>query len=196
MHSFLLRDMRNLEQELKLQLDEREYDLLSALTENKPQLQTNYYFYTDAFSSDVMVRIREKNGRFVLGYKQRLQQNNGVVVCDERECEISPDFAHSMLERGIRYGEINAMLKTKLDEDLHCVGKTDTYRTAFYLQNWRLELDRNEYLGKVDFELECESQQVQQLAELESYLSFSFGIVVKYSKPKSQRFCEALNEKV
>lgn len=192
----MLKDMRNLEQELKLQLDEREYEVLAALTSSKPQLQVNYYFYPETFSPDVMVRVREKNGRFVLGYKQRLQQHNGVTVCDERECEISADFAQSMLSRGIRYGEINGMLKTQLDEDLRCVGKTETYRTAFDLERWHLELDKNVYLGKTDYELECECEQVQQLTELENYLAYTYGIVVKYSKPKSQRFCEALNEKI
>lgn len=179
-----------------MQLTEREYGVLSSLTENKPQLQVNYYFCTENFSPDEMIRIREKNGRFLLGYKKRLQQESGISVCDERECEISADFANSMLARGIKYSEINSMLKTQLDEDLHFVGKMETYRTTFYVQNWRLELDKSVYLGKTDFEVECESRQVQQLSELENYLSYAHGIVIKYSKPKSQRFFEALNEKV
>lgn len=188
--------MRNLEQELKLQLDKREYDVLSSLTANKPQLQVNYYFCADEFSVDTMVRIREKNGRFVLGYKKRLQHEKGVSVCDERECEIASDFAHNMLRRGIRHSEINDMLKTQFEEDLRFVGKMETYRTAFDMQTWHLELDKNIYLNTIDFELECESEQVQQFAELENYLSYAHGVVVKYSNPKSQRFFEALYEKV
>lgn len=179
-----------------MQLDEREYNVLAALSAQQPQLQTNYYFCSENFSPEEMVRIRQKNGCFLLGYKHRLQQQSGVTVCDERECEISADYAQSLCRRGIRAEEINGLLKTQMEEHLHFVGKMQTYRTTFCLNDWRLELDDSRYLGRRDFELECESSQIQQLAELQSYLSFQHGIVIKYSTPKSQRFFEALNEKL
>ena len=55
--------MKNFEQELKLQLDEREFSLLGCLAYSKPQLQTNYYFTMQNMSSEVMVRLREKGVR-------------------------------------------------------------------------------------------------------------------------------------
>lgn len=192
----MLNGMRNLEQELKLSLEEREYDILSALTEQKPQLQTNYYFCSENFPQNTMVRIREKGGVYLLCVKRLLQQNRGVTVCDERECEVSPNFARNLLSRGIRSSELNGMLKTDFDEDLRCVGKMDTYRTAFCLKEWHLELDKNLYLNKCDYELECESANVQQLNELENYLFYAYGVVIKHSVSKSKRFFEALNGKV
>lgn len=182
--------MRNLEQELKLSLDEREYGILSRLTNDKPQLQINYYFVSQHLGNDTMVRLREKGGSFTLCYKKRLQDADGVTVCDERECEVDAAFAKTLLSRGIYPKEVNEMLKTDLYEMLTCAGELKTYRTTFKFEEWTLELDRNEYLGKIDYELECECNYIQQLFKLKNYLSYNYGIVMRYSTPKSQRFFE------
>ena len=188
--------MRNLEQELKLKLDEREYAILANLTAEQPQLQINYYFTSAHLPKHMMVRIRKKGESFLLGYKERLQQNDGVVVCDERECEISPSFAESLIRRGIMRHEINEILKTDFYEVLTCEGKMNTYRTSFDFQGWHLELDKNVYLGITDYELECENSNMQDLYKLKNFLVYRFGIVLKDSCPKSQRFFEAKNAKV
>lgn len=188
--------MKNFEQELKLQLDEREFSLLGCLADSKPQLQTNYYFTMQNMSSEVMVRLREKDGNYLLCYKSRLSQREGVSVCDERECEVDGAFADSMIKRGILPDEINGMLKTHFDQTLHCAGNLQTYRTAFTLGEWKLELDKNVYLGRCDYELECESDDVEALEKLKLFLFYNYGIFPRYSRPKSQRFFEALNEKV
>ena len=188
--------MRNLEQELKLKLDEREYGILANLTDKEPQLQINYYFTSVHLPKNVMVRIRQKGDTFLLGYKERLQQSSGVMVCDERECEISPSYADSLIRRGILQHEINEMLKTDFYEMLTCEGKMETYRTAFDYMNWHFELDKNLYLDIVDYELECESENMQDLYNLKNYLVYKFGIVLKDSKAKSMRFFEAKNAKV
>ena len=61
--------MKNIEQELKMRLDEREYDILLQKSDERPVLQTNYYFASDEIASDVMVRIRQK-GAFVFAVLQ------------------------------------------------------------------------------------------------------------------------------
>lgn len=188
--------MRNLEQELKLKLDAREYGILSALTTAQPQLQTNYYFTSLHLPKDVMVRIRQKGEVFLLCCKRRLQQNSGVSVCYEQECEISADFADSLIRRGIMQNEINDMLKTDFYEVLSCEGKMDTYRTTFDYEGWHLELDKNVYLDITDYELECENENMQELYKLKNYLVYQFGIVIKDSCSKSQRFFEAKYAKV
>ncbi|MCM1290088.1 MAG: CYTH domain-containing protein [Corallococcus sp.] len=182
--------MRNLEQELKLSLDEREYGILSALSNNKPQLQVNYYFVSQHLGDDCMVRLRQKGNCYILCYKKRLQNSDGVTVCDERECEVDAAFARTLIDRGVYPREINGMLKTDLYEVLTCVGQLHTYRTVFSLQEWTLELDKNEYLGRTDYELECECNHIQQLYKLKNYLSYNYGVVMRYSLPKSQRFFE------
>lgn len=188
--------MRNFEQELKLQLDEREYRILSAITDEKPQLQTNYYFASENSFWNTMVRVREKNGTFTLCYKRRVLQNKGICVSDEYECEIAKAFASNLVRRGIYPSEINAMLKINITEPLNYIGKLDTYRTTFFVQQWKFELDKNSYLGKTDYELECECPDVQQLEKLKNFLSYNYGIVIRYSTPKIQRFFEVKNGKV
>lgn len=46
--------MKNFEQELKLQLDEREYNILADYAKTEPQLQTNYYFCYPDMPADVI----------------------------------------------------------------------------------------------------------------------------------------------
>lgn len=188
--------MRNFEQELKLLLDEREYCILSALTDEAPQLQTNYYFAGEKHFWNTMVRVREKNGEFTLCYKRRVLQSNGICVCDEFECEVEKTFASKLVRRGIYPTEINAMLNTNFQDTLEFVGKLDTYRTTFFVNEWKLELDKNLYLGRTDYELECECSDVQQLEKLKNFLSYHYGIVIRYSTPKIQRFLEVKNGEV
>lgn len=188
--------MRNLEQELKLKLDEREYNILAALTDKQPQLQVNYYFTSLHLPKTEMVRVRQKGDTFLLCCKHLLQQSSGVNVSEERECEISPDYADSLIRRGISQHEINDMLKTDFYEMLTCEGKMETYRTSFDFQNWHFELDKNVYLDIIDYELECENENMQDLYNLKNYLVYKFGIEMKESPSKNQRFFEAKNAKV
>jgi len=53
-----------------------------------------------------------------------------------------------------------------------------------------LELDKNEYLGTTDYELECEDNDIESLNRLKNYLYYTFGISFKPSLPKSERFFE------
>ena len=183
--------MKNIEQELKMALDEREYDILLGVAQVEPQLQTNYYFRFKGMSRDLMIRLRVKGDVCVLCCKQRLSDRNGVTVCDERECEISPDFADSLRSRGITRDEVQQLLGVDVPKDLMPVGSMDTYRAKFQIQSWTVELDKCVYTGRVDYELECENLHVEQLEKLKNYLFYAYGIVFRPSKPKVQRFLEA-----
>ncbi len=188
--------MNNIEQELKLALTAQEYDVLSQLTSNLPQLQTNFYFRAEQRQDpNVMVRVRQKNNGFLLCYKSRISSCDGVIVCDERECELQSDVAQTFLTRGITAAELNGMLQTDFDQNFVCVGHMDTYRTTFLWQNWRLELDKSLYLGACDYELECECESVQSLEQLKQYLNLTFGLKIRYSLPKMQRFFEKERQK-
>ncbi len=182
--------MRNLEQELKLSLDRRQYDLLRQQADTLPTLQTNHYFWSDGMSENEMVRLREKDGVFVLCYKKRISNTDGITVSDEREMEIAPDFANKMIQQGISFETLKSTVGVNYENNLSYVGKLDTYRTKFMLEDWCIELDQNAYFDQVDYELECESRNVEQLSKLKSYLFYTFGIVPKQSTPKSQRFFE------
>ncbi|MCH5152391.1 MAG: CYTH domain-containing protein [Clostridiales bacterium] len=179
--------MKNIEQELKLSLDEREYRILYEQANVKPQLQTNYYFGYPSMSKEVMVRIRQKGSVFVLCYKRRMSQIDGVTVCDEHEIELAPTVAQKMLRNGINSDQLKQLFGVVLD-DMRCLGSMDTYRTKFTLNEWVLELDKNVYFDQVDYELECEHNDVVALNKLKNYLYYKFGVVIKPAIPKVQRF--------
>lgn len=172
-------------------LNEREYNILLGLSSVQPQLQTNYYFRHKGMGKDVMIRLRRKGNEYKLCYKRQLSDRNGVAVCDERECEVSADFAESMRIRGITQQEARELLGVELANDLTLVGCMDTYRAKFNIEQWTVELDKCAYSGRIDYELECENLYVEQLEKLKNYLFYAFGIVFRPSKPKVQRFLEA-----
>lgn len=179
--------MKNIEQELKLMLDEREYRIIYEYAKTAPQLQTNFYFGYPSMDKETMVRIRQKGNVFVLCYKRRMAEIDNVMVCDEREIELAPDVAQKMLKNGISSSQLKQLFNVDL-EDVHCLGSMETYRSKFQLNEWTLELDRNVYFDKVDYELECENNDVVALNKLKDYLYYKFGVVAKPSTPKSLRF--------
>ena len=184
--------MKNIEQELKMLLDEREYNILLEVAGVKPHLQTNFYFRCKGMGKDVMIRLRKKGNVCKLCYKRQLSDSSGVAVCDERECEVSASFANSMCNRGITREEVRELLGVEVLHDLTLIGAMDTYRAKFKLEQWTVELDRSEYADVVDYELECENLYVEKLEKLKNYLFYKFGIVFRPSKPKVQRFLEAV----
>ncbi len=184
--------MKNLEQELKLSLTEREYNVLLKQADVQPVLQTNYYFLFDGQTADMMLRIRRKKDVYTICFKQRLSQGDDVTVCDEYECELTDEVAVRFINEGIPYRTLNELFPVRTSENAKYAGKTDTYRAAFLLEKWHIELDKTCYLGVTDYELECENDHIEELADLKSYLHYNFGMVIRKSKPKNQRFFERL----
>lgn len=185
--------MKNIEQELKMRLDEREYRILLDVAGESPRLQTNFYFVSDDVTQDVMVRIRQKGSNFILCYKRRLSNVDGISVCDERETEISLQHARRALDNGLTAVELNRTLGLNLDDNYRYIGKLNTYRVKFLLDQWVIELDKNEYLNITDYELECECNRIESLTELRDYLFYHYGIVFKPSEAKSERFYKAFS---
>ena len=183
--------MRNLEQELKLQLTEREYNILQNVAKVQPVEQINYYFAPARCDLNVMLRLRKKGDTFIACYKQRLTHANGVMVSHEKECEVDAGYAQTMIERGITSKEVYTFFQVEVAEDFYCIGKLTTYRTKFQLAEWTLELDKNQYFDQTDYELECESGQIESLAKLKSYLTYTYGIVIRPSITKFERFLNA-----
>lgn len=186
--------MKNIEQELKLQLDEREYGIVSALTDAQPILQINYYFGYADMPRDEMVRIRRKGDSYVLCYKKRLSLVDGVSVCDEREVNLESDHAQYALRRGLTADEMRKLCGVYVSGRLWLLGDMETYRTKFVWQEWTLELDKNVYLGTTDYELECENADTSQLDKLKNRLDYEFGISSTPSLPKIQRFLNRLGQ--
>lgn len=108
--------MRNIEQELKLQLTAREYALVAARAAECGDARTvsitNHYFVGDDMSHDTMVRIRQIGDRYVLCYKRRLNNADEVMVCDERETNVDGPFTNMALQVGLPYRSLNSIFDT------------------------------------------------------------------------------------
>lgn len=187
--------MRNLEQELKLQLTEREYNILQSVASVQPVEQINYYFAPKRCNANVMLRLRQKNDNFIACLKQRITHADGVMVSDEKECELDGDYAQTLIKRGITAKEATNFFQMDLTQDFFYLGKLTTYRTKFILGEWTLELDKNEYFDVTDYELECESDKVESLMKLKSYLTYTYAIAIRPSVTKFERFLTAKNKK-
>lgn len=183
--------MNNREQELKIALNKKQYDKLLKISGKMPLAQINMYFYCDGQILDTMVRLRWKLGEYTFCYKKLLSSDNGVNVCDEREQVVDKDLAHNMIVSGISPSQFEKLTGIQTDKTYRFAGELATWRVKFELEHkWTIELDRNEYLGAVDYELECECDNLVMLEELKSYLDIKCGIAFVKSPSKSARFAE------
>lgn len=133
-----------LEYEKKIILTKDEYlAIFMLMCKNVPvQTQINYYFDDDDLSINkkgVTCRIRVKDGK----YKATVKNHN----VKHPECSI----------------EVDLMEKTEFEPEifnafgLRCQGELATDRCILYKDSYcEMVLDRNSYLGSMDFELEVE----------------------------------------
>ena len=187
----LLGDKVMLEFEKKILLSPQEYDIILKIKQLSPvQVQINYYFDTDDFSMNkrgITCRIRERNGKF----KTTIKNHNlkyldcGLEEDINEKAEFDPTPFKS---RGLKYqGQLLTERRILLKDD-YC----------------EVVLDRNDYLGYTDYELEIEYSEgceiiSQIILEYTAKLLIDAGILgnvdellmrARNPKFKSQRFFE------
>ncbi|WP_099157118.1 CYTH domain-containing protein [Virgibacillus ndiopensis] len=121
--------------------------------------QTNYYFETNDFSlkeHGCALRIREKNGKFVLTLKE--PHPNGLL---ETHAPLSKEEALEMINGKInkRDTTINSQLMN-LNIPIHALvycGQLTTVRREIEYENVLLVLDYSMYNDTADYELEIEA---------------------------------------
>ena len=133
-----------IECEKKVMLTYDEYAVISTMVRKGVVLktQTNYYFDTDKFSMNkkgITCRIREKAGKFTATIKSRNpelpERSIEADVCEKSEFD--PQLFKAF---GLRYQGEMFTERMIMHEDNTC----------------EVALDRNTYLGCVDYELEIE----------------------------------------
>ncbi len=193
-----LGDKVMLEFEKKILLSAEEHETILKIKHNQfpVQVQTNYYFDTDDFSMNkrgITCRIRAKNGKF----KTTIKNHNLQQPDFSREEDISektkfdPKPFNAM---GLKYqGELLTNRITLLKDD-YC----------------EVVLDRNDYLGYTDYELEIEYHEgceiiSQIILEHTAKSLIDAGILndveellirAREPKSKSQRFFERKMERM
>ena len=176
------RDM--IEKELKVILSEEQYETIKAIFHwDTDVCQTNYYYRdTEDLSENngITIRIREKQGRYLLQVKVPVSEQGSLHIKKEFEKEV----------KGIA-DTISGSDLTELTEltfsDAHFVGELVTQRrTCNAYEGIEICLDRSCYFGQTDYELEIEYTQeyprevVQILTE--AGIHFEHAVVGKYSR--------------
>ena len=181
------------EHEKKILLTKEEYDcLIDKFGKDKPVLkQVNYYYDTEDLSmnrQNITCRIRSKNGKYKATLKRHLP---GSDTSTETEVKaINGIYDNDFIDSGMKYqGELVTY---------RCVILKDSFFEAV--------LDKNEYLGHTDYELEVEyaeghendAQHVMEilldaLIQNNNYTD-NRGIHMCYVPSKSERFFERRGE--
>ena len=146
------------------------------------KLQVNYYYDTDDFrlyTNNETLRVRQIEDQLKLEYKHNKTIENNVRTCDE-------------------YTQALDSLPSSIDNDAlnihNCkyIGSLITERYDFKLNNSIISLDKNYYLGTLDYEIEIETEDDFQGIDFINPLGFTFEkpLVGKY-----QRFVDLLKSR-
>ena len=181
-----------METELKLMLCREGYERLLQKATTRNLRQVNPYFDLVKFQN-LMLRIREKAGAYELTLKISESEQAGVFVNQELNVPISAAEFSEYVKCGISSELLHRLFQCDVPPyTAKYLGKLTTYRSIVPWKDVTLELDKNEYLSHVDYEVECESNDLQTLAEVKSMLLQECNATE--SRPKFQRFYERLQK--
>lgn len=180
--------------EFKSLITKEEYDrLIKQFEGSKSDLQTNHYFDTTRFSLkalDASVRVRERE-KYELTYKRKKGYN-----IDIRTVEINEEQFQAIKTTGaIDIPEISEELyKLIKDQKLVNFLSLSTLRTFLPYSNGVLNIDKSEYLGTIDYEIEYSSKSYHQGKEEFIQLISDLQIQYKKSDKKIKRAYARLKE--
>ena len=176
--------MQHLEREFKSALTKEEYELLINKFDlkNKIYIQTNYYFDTlnhDLRNSHDTLRIRVKEINNHLTYKKETDEGQfeTTIVLDN-------DDANNKIQNGFDANELG------INHFVQVVAKLKTSRTRFKYDCGEIFIDKNDYYGITDYEIEFEiNENVTKKEGEKSFLKFleDNNLVFKKQISKIQR---------
>lgn len=171
----------NKEIEFKTLITKEQYEKLlkDFNLENNIFTQTNYYFDTEdakLLQEKTVLRIRHKNNSYKLTKKTRASvgaDETHILLCKEKACEL--------LENGFDASIIGLPYFVKN------ISKLTTHRASCPYKDGTLFLDRSEYYGNVDYEIEYEVDEVEQGKKHFNEFLIENNITYKESIRKSKR---------
>lgn len=178
-----------LETELKAMLTYEQYDkILAAFNWEQTLTQTNTYYADEdgqLRANHVTFRIRTIDGTHKIQIKKHKKSTDALHICEESEFPINKLCNSFSAEDTEKYTGI-AVTAQKL-------GSLTTVRHIFTFGDCEICLDKSEYLGIVDYELELEYLHSRP-TDLEAQFS-TLGIDFTRRTPgKMSRFSEKLSE--
>lgn len=142
-----------IENEFKVMLTEAQYERVLAMFEwDSSAMQVNNYYDTRDLalsSAHITVRVREKGGRYFL----QMKLPNGVDFSRielEKELDNIPEEISSEVLNELAGRYISDL------PDVRRLGELSTLRNVKRIYGAEIDLDKSEYFGKVDHELEVE----------------------------------------
>ncbi len=176
----------------KTLLTKGEYAKLAKLYADKPaDLQTNYYFDTSRFTlkaSEILLRVRHRDV-YELTLRRKKGYNKVEITNIITEEEFQNFLANGIIPSPEIELEIGELIKGQI---LNNYMSLATYRIFFQYEKGNVAIDKCEYLGTTDYELEY-SSQIYDLAK-KNFVEFvkSHGIIYKKGDVKIKRAYNAL----
>lgn len=142
-----------LETELKCMLSEDKYKELEQMFEwDRVKEQVNSY-YTDPKNTlkrnGITLRVRTKDGSNKIQVKTHKNSDSALQICEEAE------FETDGIPESFTADEVKKMTGFEVPATL--LGSLTTLRhSLFYADGVEICLDKNDYLGKTDYEIEVE----------------------------------------
>ncbi len=154
----------NLEIEAKALLKEKDYlKLLKVFPDAPCYSQTNYYFDTEKHiltQNKVGLRVRQIDEKLELTLK--LSAPQGKIEINQEITAKTYDLLKKCGE--IPEGDIlNYLLKFIPDKKTKfvCFGELTTTRTDVVYRRYKISIDKSEYCGQVDYEIEVEGDSLK-----------------------------------
>jgi len=177
--------IKNFEIEFKSAITEEKYhELLQAFAlENNIFKQTNYYFDTDDYyfkGLHTVIRIRQKGeSRFKVTMKAQ-----GELGSFENHVFLKKEDALKMLEEGFNTADFFE------HEDHQFVTykvSLDNYRASTPYEGGTLFLDRSQYCGVIDYEIEYEANDYDEGKKIFEQFMVNHHLKTMPTKRKSER---------
>lgn len=112
----------------------------------------NYYFDSsgELGKRHIMVRVREKDGKFAVQVKAHKNPGSALQICEENEFPIDCVPERISAEDGEKYTGVKT-------GELNLAGSLDTLRhSLMWCDGVEICLDKSEYLDRCDYEIEVE----------------------------------------
>lgn len=178
----------------KTLLSKSEYARLAKLYEDKPSnLQTNYYFDTSRFTlkaSEILLRVRKRDE-----YELTLRRKKGYKKVELTNIISEEEFQNFVSTGIIPSLEIDAEITELIKgQSLNNYMSLSTFRIFFPYEKGTVAIDKCEYLGVTDYELEYSAPSYDLGKKNFVDLVKSLGIIYKKGDSKIKRAYSALKK--
>ena len=144
-----------IENEFKIMLSKEQYDAIHTFYSWDTEVeQVNWYYDSESgelSGRHITCRVRTLGGRFYLQVKLPAHENSSGAVSRielERELTSIPEFISGQ--------ELSEFSGAAGLPDVKLLGSLSTYRSVKRFDGAEIDLDKSEYFGRTDFELEVE----------------------------------------